>query len=294
MNSTLSVFLWLLTVLAVVQGAFMAASFLRHVNGIDAAHSELARITAARIAAVRGGPYTWGEAFKDFLRRSVPWGLAQPAPEDDLIAWGREVQNQARAGGSNADHLLWLRMADLLVSPTAASESTAAGGSLTVHATTQTATLLARVVPAVYDAADLEGLRTAFVEGTRQLRRASRGSVKDARVRWAWSRVIGRLADYIGRGTALSLLFAALFAGGFERLPELFGVTSLIGGTVGAVVFAAHVLSVIRQVPLPAGFLLLKAWTWQPWLTVALFPTVIALGATALWCGARTGLWGLL
>lgn len=263
---------------AVLEGALLGVGFLILATGVPTARDTLAAMTAKRIVEFNGGqPVSRRQAVGDFwlgvLRSSARAGLDFSTSD---ISWARSVQEVATAAIDPADKAVNDALLDAVLKVDHGAEPTSVGAQSRARG------LVDQWQPSVEGAADWAELRSTHAQYGRVLRQEQWKLLFARPLRRGWSNLGIALADSIGRGTALSLLVAVFSTGDVHLLPDAVGAAAVVGGSAGAVWFAARLLSAMRSVALPDRFASLHVLLRLPLLSALLFPAVVALVAIGL------------
>lgn len=271
-------FATVLVVIAVLMTLLPLGILAYYSTGAPAARHELYTVTAAQVLVLNGGPITVSQRARGF-GSSLLQGLNPTRwTTVDYPGWAHEVLTEAdRSQGAHERAAIYRLLAQ------AAHH---ADGVDRLSAREQR--LIDRTVrpDELAGATSMEQLRTTF--GAQQ--RARWQTLVRHPSEWAdvsiLGPVIGRGLDYIGRGTALGLLFGALFSTKDDLLTivETVGLTSLLGGALGSVVFAGYLNKRLPSLT-RAG----REPTWlervrrrYPYLTAAALPVLIAVAFRVL------------
>ena len=239
-------------------------------TGAPAARHELYSTAAAQILRLNGGPITVAQRARGF--GSSLWRGLNPFrwTTVDYPGWAHSVVTEARRTEDDDE-----RAAVYSLIARAASDVDGVTGL-----TAREERLIASAVghDELNSAATLEQLHSAF--GRQQ--RGRRRTLLRRPAEWVdvgiLGPVIGRGLDYIGRGTTVGLLVGALFSTtrDMSSIVEIVGLTSLLGGALGSVLFAGYL---IKLLPAPSTAakpnLVQRVYRRHPYWSAAVLPIVI-------------------
>jgi hypothetical protein len=301
--------------LAVLEGALFAVLLVLWGTGAAAARSEVIRATSDRITALNHGrPIGFGQLTAAFAADIVMSSIdPRRVLRQSDIQWARGVQKQAEGVLEQSEIMLIYQVLQTAAGRTRSVSPRPAGATADEHAAELSsegqgcssmrsvaelaalplAEFLGQVLPGIRDAESIGALRTAHRRAARGLVRFCVTRLLDTEYRWTWMNLGIALGDAIGRGTALSLLVAVLVTRDLSDLGAVLSVVSLGGGVLGALAFAARLLTNFRNVEDAIGRKRTVV-TRQPIVTVVVFPLVVgalATGAPALgtWIAGLTG-----
>lgn len=242
-------------------------------TGAPAARHALYATTASQVLALNGGPITLGQRARGFGSSLVRGLNPRRWTTVDYPGWAHTVLSRAERSGDEQERAAVYHV----LAQTAADARGVAG--LTAREQRLTERTVRR--DELMGAANLEQLHTLF--GSQQ------------RGRWAtllrrpqeWvdaailGPVIGRGLDYVGRGTTVGLLIGALLSTtqDMSSIVETVGLTSLLGGALGSVLFAGYLNKLLPPLTRDArGTSLLERIRGKhPYLTAAVLPVAITV-----------------
>jgi hypothetical protein len=300
---------WLSASLAagVLEGAVFASMLVLSGTGGTAARAAVLQATGARITELNQGrpigrAQAAGAFFKDVVASTID---PRRAVRSSDIEWARAVQKQASDTFTETElKLLYETVEAAVLKPGPVSVRTAqqlinakpegpSGGVIAELAAVRLKAFLERELPGIHTAETLMELRAEHRRTIRHLVRFYAQRLTAADYRWTWINLGLALGDAIGRGTALSLLVAVLVTQKLGELGTVVSLAALGGGVLGAIAFAARLLTCLGSVE-DAIDRKRTILTRQPLLTVvtvALLVGAVVTGAPAFGVWA-TGLLG--
>ncbi len=278
---------------AVLEGAVLAGFLVWVGTGAFSSRNAALRQASERISELNGGrgisfvqsaAGIIGHSFSTLFRPVA--GLRRAD-----ASWARDVQKRAKNALTAEDEVTLLAMLTSVSAGVgiaaeavgdARSQDPAASSRRPSPSETRTRmqVLRERTREDLEDARNLSDVRSRLKAARWGLLVAGIRSLKEERHRAHWQRLGATCADYIGRGAAFNLVVTMLIARRVADIETLLSITSLLGGAIGAIAFAAMLLKKCQGATTPESSRFLSRLTQRP-LVIALSAPTWTAGFTA-------------
>ncbi|MBD5382769.1 hypothetical protein ACR8AL_12035 [Clavibacter sepedonicus] len=277
--------------IAVFEGAIWAGFLVWVGTGAFSSRNAINRCASERISALNGGrDVSFAQSAVSEVRHSFSTlfrPLAGLRRAD--ASWARDVQKHAR-GALTVEDIVSLEAMLTSVSvgvgisreavgdthPDRTSpdrESPARISAATSGSRSQLLMIEERARQEINGAQSLGDVRRTLAAARWGLLRVGVSSLAEREHRARWQRLGATCADYIGRGAAFNLVVTMVIARRVAELETILSITSLIGGAVGAIAFAAMLLERSRRTITADSSAFLSRLTRRPLLMALAAPT---------------------